>query len=433
VASIIGIFRGFSDAASRLDEASKSATRFGMETSTFQAFAQVAEESGVSASQAAGLFTIMGRQIGNLGNGSAAAQKAFGMLGITFQQLQGLSPEQQFQLIAERIAALPTAAQQAAAAAAIFGRSGASSLNFITAAAGGATAEMKRLQAALGVSMTDQQVKGVEMMNDAWGRLGMITEGFWNTLVAGVAPAITVISRLILKFFSENTTGWSVAGALATGFTKTLRLVVGAMTVLKGFMQVIAGFWAVIGASAIAAFGLVMDGIALVLGGLATLLEQLPGVDLGLQTAAAGAADYVQSLADAAGVSASVGFAAANDLAQQAANNIANPYAAFDSEMASVQAEMAAAGAGAGEQFGQTAAQKIVAAAKASSESLKAMVVGTSDAESYMNRIKMGFDPRDVGDAEDRTADATERTADGVEGLAEQFAEMNLGLATIQV
>lgn len=433
VASIIGIFRGFSDAASRLDEASKSATRFGMATSTFQALAQVADESGVSASQAAGLFTIMGRQIGNLQAGSASAEKAFGRLGLTFSQLQGLSPEQQFQLIAQRIAALPTAAERAAAATAIFGRSGAASMNFITAAAGGATAEMMKLQSALGVSMTDQQVKGVEMMNDAWGRLGMITEGFWNQLVAGVAPAITVLSNLILKFFAENATGWQIANAFATVFAGTLRVVVGAFTVMYGFMQLVTAAFAGIQSVSFMVWQGITAGISAVIGAIASLLEAIPGIDAGLIQSLRTAEKFTSQLSEAFGQESAVWGQASSDLWSQGTENIANPYGAFDSEMAKVQADMAKAGTVGGQAFSETASNGIAAAVKASSQSLKALVVGSSEAESYMNRLKMGFDPRDAGDAEDRTADATERTADGVEDLAGQFAEMNLGLATIQV
>jgi hypothetical protein len=258
----------------------------------------------------------------------------------------------------------------------------------------------------------------------------MITEGFWNTLVANVAPAITVISNLILKFFAENSSGWGIANAVAYGFSQTLRLVVGGVTFVYGAMQVLSGVMGAAGHVGFKAFSLVLDGIGLVLEGLEYLLSQLPGVDLGLQSAAGAAADYVQSLADAAGVEADVYANAARGLVIEGGNNMRNPFAGFDAEMAKV---IAKAGESGGQKFGQAAAQQITAAVKASSQSLKAMVIGTSEAESYMNRIQMGFDPRDAGDAAERTAEATESSLDALLGIREGIEDIDLATASITV
>lgn len=430
--SVMSVFRAFGDASSRLDDASKSASKFGMTASTFQTLSQVAQEAGVSTGAMTTAFTAMTRSVSNLNAGSKATVQAFERIGLAASDLRGLSPEQQFARISQAIMALPQG-ERLAASMQIFGRGGSQAMGLIAATASGAYAETEKLRAALGANMTDAQVKGVEMMNDSWGRLSVVTEGFWNQLVSGMAPAITTVSRLLMTFFTENTSGWSIASTLASAFSGTLRTVVGALTILYGFAQVTSALLAKMWEGYMVYVSAVVKGIGMAAGALATLTEALPGADLGVASTLRGVEMYAASVASAAWEEANAANAAASDLARQGANNIANPYAGFDTEMANVQREMAAAGAGAGQTFGEVASQGITAAVRASSQSLKALVLGSSEAESYTNRLKMGFDPREAGADGARTADATERAADTLDDIAEEFASMGVSLATISV
>jgi hypothetical protein len=427
--SVTTAVAAFGRTASEIDEASKAARRLGMETSTFQTLGAVAGEAGVSISQMSTMMTFMSRNIGNLSNGVSSAQKYFGNLGITLAQLQGLRPEDQFALIAQRIAALPTAAQRTAAAMEIFGRSGAIALGMIEDAAGGAIAEMAALREAAGVNVTDEQAKGVEMMNDAWGRTSIVVQGFITQLVAGVAPAITTMSNLWTEFSTQSASGWSLAGMAASTFSATLRGIVALATILYGTFQIANSAILKLGQWGLQVFGAMNESIAVVIGSIASLVESLPGADLGVAATLRAAEDAVRNSGGAASDEASVWGQAAADSFAAGVQNIQNPLAAWDAEYAKVTETMAAAG----KQAGQAQAMEVVAAVKASSESLKAMVLGTSDAESYRNRIAMGFDPRDAKDDTKRTADGVERVAEGVDELNENFADMGLGLATIQV
>jgi hypothetical protein len=427
--SVASAVSAFGRTASQIDEASKAARRLGMETATFQTLGAVAQEAGVSVGQMTNLLTFMSRNLGNLQAGSTAAVNAFGRIGLTFEQLRGLAPEKQFTLIAQRIAALPTAAERTAAAMMIFGRSGAMAMGLIESAASGAYAEMERLRQAAGVNVTDEQAKGVEMMNDAWKRTGIVVQGFITQLVAGVAPAITTMSNLFVQFTTNSASGWSLAGMAASAFSGTLRGIVALATILYGTFQVATSAILKLGQWGIQVFGLMNQSIAVVIGSIATLVESLPGADFGVAATLRAAEDSVRNSGDAAAAEANVWGQAAADTFAAGIENIANPLAAWDAEFASVTQQMEQAGVRAG----QAQASEIVAAVKASSQSLKALVIGTSDAESYRNRIAMGFDPRDAKDDSKRTADGVERAADGIDELNENFADVGLGLATIQV
>ena len=174
VTSLVSIFSAFGRSARELDEAGKTARRLGMSMTSFQNLGQVAEEAGVSMGQMGTLLTFMSRNLGNLANGSTSAQKAFGRLGLSMTDLAGLSPERQFELISQRIMALPTAAERTAAAMAIFGRQGAMAMGLIADASSGAISEVAKLREQLGLNLTDTQVKGIEMMNDAIGRMSLV-------------------------------------------------------------------------------------------------------------------------------------------------------------------------------------------------------------------------------------------------------------------
>jgi hypothetical protein len=124
-----------------------------MSMTTFQNLSQVADEAGVSMGQMSGLLTVMTRNLGNLTNGSKSAQKAFAGIGLTLGDLQALSPERQFELIAQRIMALPTAAERTAAAMSIFGRQGAAAMGLISDVASGAYSDIAKLREQLGLNL----------------------------------------------------------------------------------------------------------------------------------------------------------------------------------------------------------------------------------------------------------------------------------------
>lgn len=435
VTSLVSIFAAIGKSSRSLDEAGKTARRLGMSMTSFQNLGQVAEEAGVSVEQMGTLLTIMSRNLGNLANGSSAAQKAFGRLGLSLSDLQGLSPERQFELISQRIMTLPTAAERTAAAMAIFGRQGASAMGLISDASTGAVSEVSRLREQLGMNLTDAQVKGIEMMNDALGRLSMPLQGFINQFLAELAPAITTVSRLIVDFFASNQTGWSLAKTLAQGFTQALRLVVGAVTLVYGVFQVLSAGIAEIGK-------IFMNVVGTIVGGLATLTERLASAAeaLGFDDLAdslRGAGGGLRAFSNASFDEAAVWGNAAADNFAQGVENITNPFGSFDSTFANAQREAAATTSQTAAAVASDTAAKVSNAIAVSMQELKALVVGTSGGESFRNSILRGSDPRLTGaDAAKETADNTERTADAVEELPDALASAmggGLGLASINV
>jgi hypothetical protein len=430
--SLVGIFARFGKAARDLDAVSKTARRLGMEVASFQNLGQAAQEAGVGIEQLGTLMTFMTRNIGNLTNGSTAAQSAFGRLGLTLQDIRGLKPEEQFELISKRIMALPTAAQRTAAAIAIFGRQGAMAMNLISDASTGAVSDIAKLREQLGLNMTDAQTKGIEMMNDALGRLTMVFDGFINQFLAELAPTITTIANLFVQFFATNTEGWTLGKSLGMAFGGMLRLLVGYWTVLYGAGQLVFSFYA-------KGFSIMLSGVSMVMKGYsklnAVLLQAAEALGF---TSIAGQLRNAQKgfdkLAETTAKGAEIAAGDAANAWKNGLENLTNPFGAFDAEFAKVTEQMNKAGQSAGEEFTAAAADGITKAVRASSAELKAIVVGTGEGEAFRNSILRGADPRLDGDAARETADNTAEMVDELEDLNANVAGLGgLGTASIAV
>jgi hypothetical protein len=422
---VVGGFATLAGAVAALTSATRSAEalhnlsqELGVAAGELQVMQQVAAESGVSQQLLTTGLRRTARMVGELAQGTPAAIKAFGQLGLTMDDLAGLSTTEQLALIADRIAALPPH-MQAAAAIDIFGRSGQGMLNFLRQG-GQAFREMDRLLTDLGVKMTGPQVAAIEAMGDAIGRLALPMQGFVNQFLAELAPAITAVSNLIVDFFAKNTAGWTIAKTLADGLVVSIRMVVGAVTLLTGVFQVFVALGSQIGQMFSELFGLILQGVSRVMKSMADLAGAAGFGDL--QASLAEGSRGAREMADGAFQMGEMYGQSAADTFEQAVQNMGSPFAGFDREFASAQADAQKAGAaGAGEAAGQS----IGAAIKAASSELSALVVGSSGGESYRNMLARGGDPRLGGaDAAKQTADNTERAADGIEDVAAAVREI---------
>jgi len=422
---VVGGFATLAGAVAALTSATRSAEalhnlsqELGVAAGELQVMQQVAAESGVSQQLLTTGLRRTARMVGELSQGTPAAAKAFAQLGLTMDDLAGLSTTEQLAVIADRIAALPPH-MQAAAAIDIFGRSGQGMLNFLRQG-GQAFREMDRLLTDLGVKMTGPQVAAIEAMGDAIGRLALPMQGFVNQFLAQLAPAITAASNLIVKFFAENTKGWTIAKTLADGLVVSIRVVVGAVTLLTGVFQVFVALGSQIGQMFSELFGLILQGVSRVMKSMADLAGAAGFGDL--QASLAEGSRGAREMADGAFQMGEMYGQSAADTFEQAVQNMGSPFAGFDREFAAAQADAQKAGAAGA---GQAAGQSIGAAIKAASSELSALVVGSSGGESYRNMLARGGDPRLSGaDAAKQTADNTERAADGIEDVAAAVREI---------
>ena len=166
------------------------ATQTGLSGAFIQRLGYAADQSGVSVETLMGgikKLTIL------IGKGD---EKPFANLGISLRELQALNPEQQFMRIAAEIAKLPTAAERAAAAVKIFGKSGID----MTGLFAGGMSDLNALMAdaeKLGIGISAEGLAKAAAADDAIQRMKASFGALLDQITVGVAPAFTLIATKI--------------------------------------------------------------------------------------------------------------------------------------------------------------------------------------------------------------------------------------------
>lgn len=187
------------ESLAQIDVTTKLARSLGLTQSAFAAMTLVAGEAGVEQGKLASMIGLMQRNIDGLKNGTQAQVDAFGRLGLSITDLQGLSADQQFSLLAERLNGIVDPTDRTALAMDTLGRAGRDAINMI----GGYSEKLdaaRLFQERFGVAVSQTAAEDVEAANDAVGRLSMVMEGLGNRMATAVAPAITATANALVSF-----------------------------------------------------------------------------------------------------------------------------------------------------------------------------------------------------------------------------------------
>lgn len=206
-----------------IDNASKLAARLGMTYGEFAGLSLAADLAGVSMDTIGKASQKAEIAFANAANGSKVATAAFAGLGLSVEQLNGLSASERFDSIAASIAALPTEAQRAAAAVRIFGRAGAELLPLFAGGAEGIAAAREQAER-LGLTLTNAQGQNVEAMNDSFTMVAKSIEGVVQQVVAYLAPAITSIANTFVAFVGD-VGGANIGQAIGDGILAGARVI----------------------------------------------------------------------------------------------------------------------------------------------------------------------------------------------------------------
>ena len=193
--------------AGAVDQTSDLAQRLGMGVESLQALQMAAKLSGIDdATVALQKLTVA---IGTAAENGKT--EAFTKLGLDFQALQAMSPEEQFRAVQAAIAALPTPAERAAAAVSIFGKSGVELLPLMSQNLAEIEERMKRLGAVVGAD----QVEAIGDMNDALDMVKATFDGIIGTVVGNLAPIVESLAQELLGFVESFNAANADAGGIA--------------------------------------------------------------------------------------------------------------------------------------------------------------------------------------------------------------------------
>ncbi len=206
--------------------------------------------------------------------GAADARTEFQRLGMSWQEMRAMSPDKQFDLLAKKLAGLPSATDRTAEAMKFLGRDAPSLLPMIKELEG-----YKREARELGLAPTDAEAKMANQLEKSQIRLSRVVTGAWQKIGGIVAEPFERGYKIITQFVAEATK-WMAANA---GIVKGVAIAGIGMSVLGAAMT---------GAGlGIVAMTTAAGGFATVLGLLGSLFAPVP-IAMAAITAALGAGGY---------------------------------------------------------------------------------------------------------------------------------------------
>lgn len=183
-----GVSVAVSSLASRVERLANQAEKLGLSFQFIQVLDEAAKRSNTSVEAVSNAFTRLQRTIAGAGEESKKSVAALQELGITFEQIQALTPQEQYVAIGQAILAIEDPARRTAASIELFGRSGASLLPFFRDLPS-AAADFERLGG--GISDEDQRrladfTDNANTLGRAVSRLGEVATSPFVGIISGV-------------------------------------------------------------------------------------------------------------------------------------------------------------------------------------------------------------------------------------------------------
>ena len=184
------------------DEMDKMALRTGFSRQALQEFYLAAELTGASIQEVEGSVRAMQNVIRNAERGLARAGENLRALNLTSAQLQGLRPEEQFRLIADRLSAIEDPSRRAGLAIQILGRNGQRLLPLFEAGPDGFRAMAEEARK-LNIPLSDKQIADAAAMQDAITRLTSTITRVGQAIGASIAPILTPIMNVASQIIAS--------------------------------------------------------------------------------------------------------------------------------------------------------------------------------------------------------------------------------------
>ncbi len=194
-APLVGSAKAFSEMG---DHIAKMAKRTGFSVESLSELAYAAGLSGADIDVLEKGVRRMQRTLVDATGGTQTAVDALALLGLTVNDFVGLSPEEQFKLIADRLAGIESPTVRAAAAMEMFGRSGTELLPMMEDGAAGIEA-LQRQARDLGLTMGGEDAKAAEDLNDAFDTVWKVIKHTSFVIGAALQPALKGVAEWVVR------------------------------------------------------------------------------------------------------------------------------------------------------------------------------------------------------------------------------------------
>ena len=196
LAPITGMISHFKDVGDALN---KMAARTGVSTEALSELGFVAEQSGADLETLEAGLRLMQRSIVSAASGSREMRATLAKLWLTVADLKALTSEEQFRLLADRIAKIGNPTQRAALALDIFGKRNQKLIPLLSAGAKGID-ELRAEANKLGLTVSTDQAQAAADMQDAWNRLLRTLRVAAFAIGAALAPDLTSLLGTVTRF-----------------------------------------------------------------------------------------------------------------------------------------------------------------------------------------------------------------------------------------
>lgn len=190
------------------DQLNKMAARTGVSVQALSELKFAAEQSGTGIETVEKAIAKMQKTLLNAENGLAGDIDKLEEFGIAANDLKGLAPERQFEIIAKEIAGIEDPSRRAAAAMNIFGKSGALLLPMVH--------DMESLRAEareLGITMNDETAQSAADLADAFNRFKVTVVALAIQVGSALSPALIEVAdfmkeavKTAVEFIKNNET-----------------------------------------------------------------------------------------------------------------------------------------------------------------------------------------------------------------------------------
>lgn len=284
-----------------LDQIDKMSQKLGMSTDAYQKWDHILQLSGADInSMGAGLKTLTNK-FDDAKNGSAGAIESFQRLGLSMEQIQGMSREELFETVITQFQSMGDTAERAALANDLLGRSGAELSPLFNQTAEDTAALAEQFEAMGGI-IGEDAVKDGAAFQDSLTNLQGAMKGASAQLFDKLIPAITELMNKFAEFVADGgldtiiellKTLIPIIGAVVAGFA-AFKIITGVITLIQGLIEVFQVLSAVFAANPI---GLVVLALAALAAALVTAYKHSEAFRDKVNAAFAHVRDFVQGVA----------------------------------------------------------------------------------------------------------------------------------------
>lgn len=198
-----GAAKAFSEGTHELLEMSE---RTGVSVEALSELGFAAAQSGLDMEGLEKGLRKMEKTVGQAALGSDSANESLSRLGLTVADLIQLTPDRQFELIADRLSKIKDPTLRAALAMEIFGKSGTELLPLMQDGAKGIE-ELRKKAQELGLTVSTETAQQAALLHDALNALWMVGKKLYVTIGSALAPVFTALAEAATRTI-VSATAW---------------------------------------------------------------------------------------------------------------------------------------------------------------------------------------------------------------------------------